>query len=62
MSFEVFVTHLRAEGEAVHGVFLDSSKAFDSISPSTVLDKRSAQGLGRCILSELRTPWLSEWL
>lgn len=50
MSFEKRVTLLRAEGKAVDGVSLDLSVAFESVSHSAVLEKPSAQGLGRCTL------------
>ncbi|RMC15954.1 hypothetical protein DUI87_08161 [Hirundo rustica rustica] len=44
-------------GKAVDVVYLDFSKAFDTVSHSTLLDKLAARGLGR---STLR--WVRNWL
>ena len=38
-------------------IYLDFSKAFDSVSHSTLLEKLAAHGLGRCSLC-----WVKNWL
>ncbi|GAB0180823.1 mitochondrial enolase superfamily member 1 [Grus japonensis] len=57
ISFYDKVTHLVDEGKAVHVVYLDFSKAFDTISPSILLEKLAAHGLDRQTLH-----WLKAWL
>ena len=44
-------------GKAVHVVYLDLSKAFDSISHSILLEKLAAHGLDRDTHS-----WVKNWL
>jgi len=43
----VQVTHLVGEGKAVDVVYLDFSQAFDSVSPSILMEKLAACGLDR---------------
>ncbi|KAK4821563.1 hypothetical protein QYF61_022223, partial [Mycteria americana] len=57
ISFYDKVTCLVDEGKAVDVVYLDFSKAFDTISPSILLEKLAAHGLDR------HTPrWVKNWL
>ncbi|TRZ08081.1 hypothetical protein HGM15179_019027 [Zosterops borbonicus] len=51
------VTHLDHEGKAVDVVCRDFSKAFDTVSHSTPLDKLAARGLDRSTLC-----WVRNWL
>ncbi|RMC10347.1 hypothetical protein DUI87_13150 [Hirundo rustica rustica] len=51
------VTQLVDAGKAVDVVYLDFSKAFDTVSHSTLLDKLAARGLDRSTL-----PWVRNWL
>ncbi|RMC15662.1 hypothetical protein DUI87_07864 [Hirundo rustica rustica] len=51
------VTHLVDAGRAVDVVYLDFSKAFDTVSHSTLLDKLAARGLDRSTLC-----WVRNWL
>ncbi|MCQ4078919.1 hypothetical protein FK519_29625, partial [Klebsiella pneumoniae] len=48
ISFYDQVTHLVDEGKAVDVIYLDFSKAFDTISHSILLEKLVAHGLDRC--------------
>ena len=50
-------TCLVDEGKAVHVVYLDFSKAFDTVSHSILLEKLAARGLDRCTLR-----WVKNWL
>ncbi|GAB0180932.1 mitochondrial enolase superfamily member 1 [Grus japonensis] len=53
----MLVTHLADEGKAVDVVYLDFSKAFDTISHSILLQKLAAHGLdGHTLL------WVKNWL
>jgi len=45
------------EGKAVDVVFLNFSKAFDTVPHSTLLDKLSNCEMGRCTLC-----WVKNWL
>ena len=45
------------KGKAVDVIYLDFSKAFDSVSHSTRLEKLAAHGLDRCSLF-----WVKNWL
>ncbi|GAB0191241.1 mitochondrial enolase superfamily member 1 [Grus japonensis] len=57
ISFYDKVTCLVDEGKAVGVVYLDFSKAFDTISHSILLEKLAAQGLDRHTLH-----WVKNWL
>ncbi|KAK4806854.1 hypothetical protein QYF61_012575 [Mycteria americana] len=51
------VTRLVGEGKTVDVVYLDFSKAFDTVSPRILLEKLAAHGLDRCTLR-----WVKNWL
>ena len=57
ISFYDWVTRLVDEGKAVDVVYLDFSKAFDTVSHSILLGKLAACGLGRYTLL-----WVRNWL
>ncbi|KAK4820905.1 hypothetical protein QYF61_008137 [Mycteria americana] len=57
ISFYDKVTRLVDEGKAVDVVYLDFSKAFDTVSPSILLEKLAALGLDGCPLH-----WVKNWL
>ncbi|KAK4818150.1 hypothetical protein QYF61_007298 [Mycteria americana] len=57
ISFYVQVTHLVDEGKAVDVIYLDFSKAFDTVSHSILLEKLAAHGLDRGTLH-----WVKNWL
>ncbi|KAK4826877.1 hypothetical protein QYF61_011996 [Mycteria americana] len=54
------VTHLVDEGKAVDVVYLDFSKAFDTVSHSILLEKLAAHGLDRCTFRWVKN-WLDGW-
>ncbi|KAJ7400802.1 hypothetical protein BTVI_101887 [Pitangus sulphuratus] len=51
------MTHLVDEEKAVDIVYLDFSKAFDTVSQRIVLEKPDAYSLDRCTLC-----WVKNWL
>ncbi|KAK4824107.1 hypothetical protein QYF61_010627 [Mycteria americana] len=51
------VTHLVDEGKVVDVVFLDFSKAFDTVPDSILLDK-----LSNCGMSGFKVCWVKNWL
>ena len=57
ISFCDLVTRLVDEGKAVDVVYLDFSKAFDTVSHSILLQKLAARGLDRYTLG-----WIRSWL
>ncbi|KAK4815336.1 hypothetical protein QYF61_000168 [Mycteria americana] len=57
ISFYDKVTCLVDEVKAVDVVYLDFSKAFDTVSHSILLEKLAAHGLDRCALG-----WVKNWL
>ncbi|KAK4823784.1 hypothetical protein QYF61_006506 [Mycteria americana] len=57
ISFYDKVTRLVDEGKAVDVVFLDFSKAFDTVSHGILLEKLAAHGLDGCTLR-----WVKNWL
>ncbi|KAK4828451.1 hypothetical protein QYF61_026676 [Mycteria americana] len=57
ISFYDRVTQLVDEGKAVDIVYLDFSKAFDTVSHSILLEKLAAHGLDGCTLR-----WVKNWL
>jgi len=57
ISFYDQVTQLVDEGKAVHVIYLDFSKAFDTVPHSILLEKLAAHGLDGCTLC-----WIKNWL
>ena len=57
ISFYNWVTRLIDEGKAVDVVYLDISKAFDTVSHSILLQKLVVRGLDRYTLG-----WVKNWL
>ncbi|KAK4827999.1 hypothetical protein QYF61_022776 [Mycteria americana] len=57
ISFYDKVTRLVDEGKSVDVVYLDFSKAFDTVSHGILLEKLAAHGLDGCSLR-----WVSNWL
>jgi len=57
ISFYDQVTHLVDEGEAVDVVYLDFSKAFNTVPHSILMEKLAAHGLDGCTLC-----WIKNWL
>ena len=57
ISFYDLVTHLVDEGKTVDVVYLDFSKAFDTVSHSILLQKLADRGLDRYTLG-----WVRNWL
>ncbi|TRZ16814.1 hypothetical protein HGM15179_010323 [Zosterops borbonicus] len=57
ISFCDQVTHLVDAGRAVDVVYLDFSKAFDTVSHSILMDKLAARGLDRSTIC-----WVKNWL
>ena len=54
ISFYDLVTHLVDEGKAVDVVYLDFSKAFDTVSHSILLQKLAVRGFDRYTLGWVR--------
>ena len=64
VSFYDKVTCLVDEGKAVDVVYLDFSKAFDTVSHSILLEKLAAHGLTSALCTGLKTGWMAkprEW-
>ncbi|KAK4828003.1 hypothetical protein QYF61_022780 [Mycteria americana] len=59
-SFTCIMTHLVDEGKAMDVVYLDFSKAFDTVSYSILLEKLAAHGLHRHTLRWVKN-WLDGW-
>jgi len=57
ISFHDQVTRLVDEGKAVGVIYLDISKAFDTVPHSVLLEKVAAHGLDGCTLR-----WIKNWL
>ena len=57
ISFYNWVTRLVDKGKAVDVVYLDFSKAFDTVSHSILLEKLATHGLDRYALL-----WVRNWL
>jgi len=57
ISFYDQVTRLVDEGKAVDVIYLDFSKAFDTVPHSILLEKLAAHGLDGCTLR-----WIENWL
>ena len=57
ISFYDWVTRLVDKGKAVDVVYLDFSKAFDTVSHSILLEKLATHGLDRYALL-----WVRNWL
>ncbi|KAK4825484.1 hypothetical protein QYF61_027639 [Mycteria americana] len=60
ISFYDKVTRLVDEGKAVDVVYLDFSKAFDTVSHSILLEKLAGHGLDGCTLRWVKN-WLDGW-
>ena len=60
ISFYDLVTRLVDEGKAVDVVYLDFSKAFDTVSHIILLRKLTVYGLDWCILCWVKN-WLESW-
>ncbi|KAJ7404858.1 hypothetical protein WISP_143114 [Willisornis vidua] len=60
ISFYNQVTHLVDQGKAVDVVYLDFSKAFDTVSHNTLLEKLAAHSLDRGTLCWVKS-WLDGW-
>ncbi|KAJ7404106.1 RNA-directed DNA polymerase from mobile element jockey-like protein [Willisornis vidua] len=60
ISFYDQVTHLVDEGKAVDVVYLDFSKAFDTVSHNILLEELVARGLDGGILCWVKS-WLDAW-
>ena len=56
-SFYDKVIHLVDEGQAVDVVYLDFSKAFDTVPHNSLVEKLAAHGLDGCTLR-----WVKDWL
>ncbi|RMB95356.1 hypothetical protein DUI87_28344 [Hirundo rustica rustica] len=61
ISFHDQVTCLVDAGKAVHVVYLDFSKTFDTVSHSILLEKLAAHGLDRRTLCWVKN-WLHGWV
>ena len=57
ISFYNKVTRLADEGKAVDVVYLDFSKAFDTVPHSILMEKLATHGLDGCMLC-----WVKHWL
>jgi len=59
ISFYDQVTHPLDKGKAVHIIYLDFRKAFDTVSHSILLEKLAARGFNGCPLCRLKN-WLDD--
>jgi len=57
VSFHDKVTCLVDDGKPVHVIYLNFSRAFDTVPRSILLEKLAAHGLDGCTLS-----WIKNWL
>ena len=59
ISFYDKVTHLVDEGKAVSVVYVDCSKAFDTVPHNTLMEKVAAHSLDGCMLHWVKPGWMA---